>query len=80
MNWLDDNLWMQKAYLEWREPLVVNSNWWLALENDRTLPDLSAAASAGELSPWQIRRAAWMLHRVLDFKQQLDTYVRPCAS
>jgi hypothetical protein len=34
----------------------------------------------GELSPWQVRRAAWMLHRVLDFKQQLDTYVRPCAS
>jgi hypothetical protein len=33
-NWLDDNFWMKKAYLEWRAPLLVNSNWWLAFVND----------------------------------------------
>jgi hypothetical protein len=79
-NWLDDNFWMKKMYLEWRAPLVVNSNWWLALQNDATLPDLSAAARAGKITPWQIRRAAWMLHRFLDFKHQLETYARSTLS
>ncbi|TFK33238.1 acyltransferase ChoActase/COT/CPT [Crucibulum laeve] len=76
-NWLDDNFWINKAYLEWRAPLLINSNWWLAFFEDDLIPK---SAISGETSDsragttfWQIRRAAWLVHRVLDFKEKLDT-------
>lgn len=74
-NWLDDNFWINKAYLEWRAPLVVNSNWWLAFSDDPLIP---RSALAGETNNnrvgttfWQLRRSAWLLHRMLQFKDNL---------
>ncbi|KAH9935245.1 acyltransferase ChoActase/COT/CPT [Amylocystis lapponica] len=61
-NWLDDNFWLKKAYHEWRSPLLINSNWWLAFINDRT------AGTTG----WQVRRAASLVHGVLDWKARLE--------
>ncbi|KDN43950.1 acyltransferase ChoActase/COT/CPT [Tilletiaria anomala UBC 951] len=46
-NWLDDRFWLQKAYHEWRVPLLINSNWWLLLTNDPSLLSTSDA-SIGE--------------------------------
>ena len=78
-NWLNDNFWMDKAYLEWRAPLLVNSNWWLAFHEDTMIPQ---SALKGETNNnragttfWQVRRAAWLIHRMLDFKEKLDTCV-----
>ncbi|KAG2018014.1 carnitine acetyl transferase [Coprinopsis cinerea AmutBmut pab1-1] len=75
-NWLDDNFWINKAYLEWRAPLLVNSNWWLAFFEDDMIPQ---SAIKGETSNnragttfWQLRRAAWLTWRILDFKDKLD--------
>ncbi|TEB34514.1 carnitine acetyltransferase [Coprinellus micaceus] len=77
-NWLDDNFWLNKAYLEWRAPLLVNSNWWLAFYEDDMMP---ATALKGETNNnragttfWQLRRAAWLVWRTLEFKQQLDAH------
>ncbi|KAF7327652.1 Carn-acyltransf domain-containing protein [Mycena kentingensis (nom. inval.)] len=70
-NWLDDNFWMNKAYLEWREPLVVNSNWWLAFLDDDRIPAFAKKPQSG-ITPWQVRRGAWLVHRVLCFKDLLD--------
>jgi len=75
-NWLDDNFWMKKAYHEWRAPLLVNSNWWLAFHNDDNVPKEvlqghSMQVKAG-FTPWQIRRASWLVFRLLDFKERLD--------
>lgn len=74
-NWLDDNFWVNKAYLEWRAPLVVNSNWWLAFNDDPLMP---RSALTGETNNnrvgttfWQLRRSAWLLHRMLQFKDNL---------
>lgn len=80
-NWLDDNFWINKAYHEWRA-LLVNSNWWLAsFEGDMT----PASAIKGETSNsrvgttfWQLRRAAWLTWRILDFKAQLDRCAPHC--
>jgi carnitine O-acetyltransferase len=74
-NWLDDNFWINKAYHEWRAPLLVNSNWWLAFHNDANVPEEvlrghSMQVKAG-ISPWQIRRASWLVFRFLDFKERL---------
>ncbi|KAI0069154.1 acyltransferase ChoActase/COT/CPT [Artomyces pyxidatus] len=75
-NWLDDNIWLKKAYHEWRSPLVINSNWWLAFFNDSSVPEdvLRGQSPSGTtgFNPWQIRRAAWLIHRTLEFKDRLQ--------
>ncbi|KAI0359864.1 acyltransferase ChoActase/COT/CPT [Trametes cingulata] len=73
-NWLNDNIWLKKAYHEWRAPLIINSNWWLALGDDHIVPSTVRLASAAVegYTPWQIRRAAWLVHRLIDFKAQLE--------
>ncbi|KAL0955000.1 hypothetical protein HGRIS_003925 [Hohenbuehelia grisea] len=75
-NWLDDNIWLNKAYHEWREPLVVNSNWWLVFCHDDMIPESARqitqeSLGAGAYTPWQIRRASWMAYRTLRYKETL---------
>ncbi|KAK2463432.1 hypothetical protein APHAL10511_004518 [Amanita phalloides] len=76
-NWLNDNFWIEKAYLEWRAPLLVNSNWWLAFHDDNLIPEGArvgeSSDSRGGTTLWQIRRAAWLLYRVMEFKDKLDS-------
>lgn len=68
-NWLDQ-WWYQKAYLEWREPLVVNSNWYMLLRDDpvtqKELEIDRGFRPLGEYSPVQIKRAAVVLSGFLD--------------
>ncbi|KAI0264467.1 acyltransferase ChoActase/COT/CPT [Gloeopeniophorella convolvens] len=58
VNWLDD-LWLKKAYLEWRLPLLIHSNWWLAFVNDDRVPEhilrdpYSSALKPLGINPWQ---------------------------
>lgn len=77
-NWLDDNVWL-KVYHQWRVPLVVNSNWWAAFQNDKNIPVhiLSGDYQHDEipgtgLTNWQVKRAAWLIHRVVEFKTKVD--------
>ncbi|KAH7913563.1 acyltransferase ChoActase/COT/CPT [Hygrophoropsis aurantiaca] len=74
-NWLDDNIWLKKTYLEWRAPLLINSNWWLTFINDRSIPETvlrgAIVPTWGGITPWQVRRAAWLLDRILQFKERL---------
>ncbi|KDQ57097.1 hypothetical protein JAAARDRAFT_35697 [Jaapia argillacea MUCL 33604] len=74
-NWLDDNFWLNKAYLEGRDPILINSNWWLSLQHDDNIPEhilrgLSKPNLSG-ITMWQVRRAAWLVHRILLFKRKL---------
>ncbi|KAF9456619.1 acyltransferase ChoActase/COT/CPT [Collybia nuda] len=75
-NWLDDNFWINKAYHEWRAPLLINSNWWLAFHDDNMIPESALSGESSNnragITFWQIRRSAWMVHRILDFKGRLD--------
>lgn len=77
-NWLDDNFWLKKAYLEWRAPLLINSNWWLIFQDDTEIPE-SAKNGLWEtvigLSPWQIRRGASLVYHSLVYKDTLSGYV-----
>ncbi|VDB83729.1 unnamed protein product [Peniophora sp. CBMAI 1063] len=73
-NWLDDNFWLKKAYHEWRAPLLINSNWWLAFFNDSSVPQHVLEGQDVMFSGvglWQIRRAAWLIYRTLEFKEKL---------
>ena len=74
-NWLDDNIWPKKAYHEWRLPLLIHSNWWLAFFNDDRIPERvlrePASSKLAQITPWQVRRAAWLTYRHLEFKDNL---------
>src|ERR1043165_3756991 len=76
-NWLDDTWWMKKAYHEWRVPLVVNSNWYIAFIDDPNTPEEyllnDGIRPKGQFSEWQIKRAAHIIGRMLDFKELVDT-------
>ncbi|KAF8311691.1 carnitine acetyltransferase [Clavulina sp. PMI_390] len=75
-NWLDDTIWIRAAYHQWREPLIINSNWWLLLQDDPAVPEAirqTTSAPKGTVTPWQIQRAAWLIKRFLDYRDKLQS-------
>lgn len=78
-NWLDDKWWIQKAYQEWRVPLPVNSNWWILMQDDGGLAAelKNSVPPKGDFTDGQIKRAAKLTHRLIDFKLKLDRYDKP---
>lgn len=69
---------MRVAYHEQRQPLLIHSNWWLLLEDDPTVPQSTRDAVpslGGTVTMWQIRRAAWLIKRFLDYRDQLESFV-----
>ncbi|KAN0061504.1 hypothetical protein ACQY0O_006351 [Thecaphora frezii] len=94
-NWLDDRFWLQKAYHEWRVPILINSNWWLMFINDPNMPKdlvehkghpspqpkLGLGSQHWDEAAWGVRRAAWLIWRFLEFKRRLDSEdIMPDAS
>jgi carnitine O-acetyltransferase len=75
-NWLDDSFWLQKAYHEWREPLLVNSNWYiLGVDDPRHPKELLANGAkrpSGEYTYFQVQRAAHLIYQGIDFKELID--------
>jgi hypothetical protein len=51
-NWLDDHFWLNIAYHSWRVPLPVNSNWWLLMKEDASIPEdfRASVPEKGELA------------------------------
>nr|KAJ3423289.1 hypothetical protein HK105_006666 [Polyrhizophydium stewartii] len=75
-SWLED-IWLNKAYLEWREPSLINVNWWCAFKNhpqqDNTL--MRKPPPKGVFSSFQVHRAAGIITNALNFKELLDRTV-----
>ncbi|KAL4402466.1 acyltransferase [Malassezia pachydermatis] len=84
-NWFDDRFWLEKAYHEWRAPLLVNSNWWNMFVADPSMPaELSERVDAPayteeavrvqnwDKAEWAVRRATWILYRAALFKIAID--------
>ncbi|CEP14095.1 hypothetical protein [Parasitella parasitica] len=80
-NWLEDNFWLKKAYLEWREPLMINSNWYILGQVDANHPKQLLANNGIQprqlFSKFQIGRAAHMIRRGLDYKEMIDRQELP---
>ncbi|KAI8836573.1 acyltransferase ChoActase/COT/CPT [Chytridium lagenaria] len=53
-SWLED-IWLKKAYLEWREPSMINL--------------LATPPPKGEITEFQIQRASGFIHRLLEYKK-----------
>lgn len=65
------------AYLEWRDPLMVNSNWYMLGVNDPNHPQELLTTNGGvlpkgEFTHFQIHRAAHLIHRGLEYKEILE--------
>ncbi|RKP14971.1 acyltransferase ChoActase/COT/CPT, partial [Piptocephalis cylindrospora] len=78
-NWLDA-WWSQAAYLTWRQPLMVNSNWYILIHHDPLTqhlisqkPTLPSPSSAHGYTHIQILRAATMtmglLHQAREIRR-----------
>ncbi|KAI1314717.1 hypothetical protein EDD11_001839 [Mortierella claussenii] len=71
-NWLDDTWWISKAYHEWREPLLVNSNWYILMKNEADHPtQFQPTAVNPAYTTFQVKRAAHVAQQLLDYTESL---------
>ncbi|TPX69357.1 hypothetical protein CcCBS67573_g06884 [Chytriomyces confervae] len=73
-SWLE-NIWLNKAYLEWREPSLINVNWWCQFADPKTGLQLTSAKDT--ITDFQINRAAGLISSMLDFKHIIDNRLIP---
>lgn len=64
---------MKVAYLRIRSSLLINSNWWCLFQPDSTIPALTVEPRLYTF--WQIRRAAWLIHKALLYRNDLEQLV-----
>ena len=72
-SWLED-IWLNKGYLEWREPSLINVNWWCQFIDHPKHPKrlLTYPPPKNVVTDFQIERAAGLVASLLDFKAILD--------
>ncbi|KAI9592860.1 acyltransferase ChoActase/COT/CPT [Syncephalis fuscata] len=85
-NWIDA-WWLRLAYHQWREPILVNSNWYMLFRDD---PTLLKAIQAGQCdikgvsthnySAGQVKRAVSILQAWLDTRDALNAGQFPIDS
>ncbi|KAF9913809.1 hypothetical protein BX616_009538 [Lobosporangium transversale] len=72
-NWLDDTWWISKAYHEWRVPLIVNSNWYILVNNETNHPkEFYPTAENPAYTTFQVKRAAHVTQQLLDYIDTLN--------
>ncbi|CAO3625399.1 unnamed protein product [Cunninghamella blakesleeana] len=69
-SWLDQ-LWLNKAYLEYRAPTLINVNLWMQFRNhpNKGIVDPSTKDTA---TPFQLERAAGLISGLLDYNHCLN--------
>ena len=72
-SWLEE-IWLNKAYLEYREPSMINVNWWCQFKDafDFEQRLLTHRPPKGVLTEYQIERAARLTAGLLDFNDSLN--------
>ncbi|KAI3657124.1 hypothetical protein MP638_003947 [Amoeboaphelidium occidentale] len=80
-NWLD-RWWLRAAYHSWREPLMVNSNWFMVFADHKLQPPTPlhpklAVVPPGHVTPFQIYRAAGFVVNALGMKEAIDAETIP---
>ncbi|KAJ1986858.1 Carnitine O-acetyltransferase mitochondrial [Dimargaris cristalligena] len=62
-SWLED-IWLNKGYLEWREPIFINVSWWAQFVDSPTLGVLAGAnrhPAPGQFTEVQLKRASALI-------------------
>ncbi|OLY82493.1 Choline O-acetyltransferase, partial [Smittium mucronatum] len=78
-SWLE-NIWLDKAYLEYREPCFLNVNWFATIKDSNLVVPSGAFNQAspsrfeyGQVSKAQVERAAIIISGFLDFNDKLNS-------
>ncbi|KAF9429658.1 Carnitine O-acetyltransferase mitochondrial [Podila epigama] len=74
-SWLE-TIWLNKGYLEWREPSMINVNWWAQFKDSPNF-NLEQAPARGVISDVQIQRAANYASSLLTFNDLVNTEALP---
>lgn len=69
LNWLDQ-LWLQKGYLEYRIPTLINVNWWNQFRDPVT--GLGPGAQDGQVTDFQLKRSAGMIAGLIDYSNRVN--------
>lgn len=69
LNWLD-RLWLQKGYLEYRIPTLINVNWWNQFRDPVT--GLGQGAPDGQVTDFQLKRSAGMIAGLIDYSNRVN--------
>ncbi|KAJ1644642.1 hypothetical protein IWQ61_010397 [Dispira simplex] len=71
-SWLED-IWLNKGYLEWREPIFININWWAQLSDSPILGVLQGNNHPvpGTFTDVQLDRAAALVHGLAAYQCML---------
>ncbi|RUS28876.1 acyltransferase ChoActase/COT/CPT [Jimgerdemannia flammicorona] len=77
-SWLE-TLWLNKAYLEYREPTLINVNWWTQFR-DPDVGLLKQAPAPGHVSDFQLERAAGFVSGLLTFNHKINNELIPPES
>ncbi|KAI9168497.1 hypothetical protein H9P43_007869 [Blastocladiella emersonii ATCC 22665] len=79
-SWLE-SWWYNLAYLSWRVPLMINSNWWMFVRDDH-LPYVGAIkrVAKGTFTDVQVRRAAGLVSNLVNYKELIDAEKIPAES
>ncbi|KAI8074138.1 acyltransferase ChoActase/COT/CPT [Gongronella butleri] len=68
-SWLDQ-LWLDKAYLSYREPTLINVNWWMQFIDGPQ--GLVTPTTQNTATPAQINRAAGMIASLIDYSNRIN--------
>ncbi|KAG9326474.1 hypothetical protein KVV02_001653 [Mortierella alpina] len=74
-SWLE-TIWLNKGYLEWREPSMINVNWWAQFKDSPHF-NLEHAPAGGVVSDVQIQRAANYASSLLTFNDLVNSQTLP---
>ncbi|KAJ3195931.1 hypothetical protein HK101_010610 [Irineochytrium annulatum] len=80
-SWLE-KWWLQLAYHGWRDSCLINSNWYMIVdtppEDVRDIVDkMDRDLNARTFTSFQLKRAAGIITRFLDYKDMLDNETLP---
>ncbi|RKO93566.1 acyltransferase ChoActase/COT/CPT, partial [Blyttiomyces helicus] len=72
-SWLED-LWLDQAYLGWRAPTLINSNWWTQFKDRDDVKPMLLKRPPPEnvLTAFQIKRAAELITNLVNFNELVN--------
>lgn len=65
-------MWLSKAYLEYRDPVLVNVNWFMLWKDHPKQNDVSNPILNTKYTQFQIARAARVIRFACEYKQMLE--------
>ena len=71
-SWLEQ-MWFDKAYLEYRDPTLINVNWFMAIKDHPKLTrEMRQIQGPSDYTDFQVNRAASLIRYILDYNDLIN--------